>query len=448
MFKERKNNYQYIFFLIISSMIIFNGGNNNLYIQFNFLVVSILFLFMLKEKNYSTYVKDLIIKNNKPLILFNLFIFYLIFQTIPIPIDWLKFFSQEKYNLLISLKFDGNFQSISLSPIDSYFNLLNFITLFLSLLIFKSLFIKKKNIFEFYFFLTLSGTFAASVAIYLYLIGNPEFWIIKNPQSNSSTGFFINRTIFSCFLIMCFLSGIEYFKNIDKISKNSKKNFYNKIYIRFFLLLITIGIITSFSRLGNFLFISLIIFYIFQVFYTNEKKNKTFLITLLLILIFDVLVLGFYFGSEKLIQRYSLLQNEIIAYMPSITEEGIYRGDIVKFAINELNKYIFFGYGAGGFEHLFKANFETQTVFYASHAHSDVIEFLGEFGLVGFILLAACFISLCLKKDFFSSKNLKLLYILVFILIFDFSLHSPIIQFLFILLVSIKYDLKNIDKIV
>ena len=79
-------------------MIIFNGGNNNLYIQFNFLVVSILFLFMLKEKNYSTYVKDLIIKNNKPLILFNLFIFYLIFQTIPIPIDWLKFFSK-KYNL-------------------------------------------------------------------------------------------------------------------------------------------------------------------------------------------------------------------------------------------------------------------------------------------------------------------------------------------------------------
>ena len=49
----KKNKlYQYIFLLIITLMVIFNGGNNNLYIQFNFIIVSIFFLLFIREKNY------------------------------------------------------------------------------------------------------------------------------------------------------------------------------------------------------------------------------------------------------------------------------------------------------------------------------------------------------------------------------------------------------------
>ena len=33
-------------------MVIFNGGNNNLYIQFNFIIISIFFLLFIREKNY------------------------------------------------------------------------------------------------------------------------------------------------------------------------------------------------------------------------------------------------------------------------------------------------------------------------------------------------------------------------------------------------------------
>ena len=43
------------------------------------------------------------------------------------------------------------------------------------------------------------------------------------------------------------------------------------------------------------------------------------------------------------------------------------------------------------------------------------------------------------KKYFFSFKNFLLLYLLLFILIFDFSLHIPIIQLLFVLLISINF---------
>jgi hypothetical protein len=67
---------------------------------------------------------------------------------------------------------------------------------------------RQKN--RLFFFLTFIGAFSSSVGVYFYLIGNPDFWIIKNISNNAATGFFINRTVFSCFLTLCFFSGIEY----------------------------------------------------------------------------------------------------------------------------------------------------------------------------------------------------------------------------------------------
>jgi len=421
-------------------MVIFNGGNNNLYIQFNFIIISIFFLLFIKEKNYLAHVREIFETNKIAIKLYILFISFLIFQTIPLPIEWLSFLSPEKYNILNRLDFSDDYSSISLNPSNSFFNLLNYLSLFLYLIIFKSLFYKKKYILIFYFFVVLLGAFAASVAVYFYLIGNPDFLILKNSYTKSTaTGFFVNGTVFSCFLTLCFFSGIEYLKMIDHYQKNDTNNFFNKIYVRIFLSLITIGIITSFSRMGNFLFISLIAMYIFKAFYNNDKKNRLFLITLILIVLFDVLILGFYFGSEKLLQRFFFLQNEINEYLPSSTEVNLSRGILSKFAFTEFKKFILFGYGGGGFEYLFKIGFQNLSTSYATHAHSDLIEFLGEFGLIGSTLVTLSLLFSCVNKNFFLFKNFLLGYLFIIILIFDFSFHIPIIQFLFILLISVNY---------
>ena len=440
MLTKKNKLYQYTFLSILALMVIFNGGNNNLFIQFNFIIISIYFLLFISEKNYSAHVQKIFSTNKLVIKLYILFLIFLILQTIPLPVEWLSFLSPEKYKFLNKLEFDGNFNAVSLSPINSYFSILNYLSIFLYLIIFKSLFYKKKHIFRFYFFLVFLGAFAAGIAIFFYLIGNPDFLILKNNiYKNYATGFFINRTVFSCFLTLCFFSGIEYLKMIDYYQKNNHDTFYNKIYIRIFILLITIGIITTFSRLGNFLFISLIIIYISQALYKNDKRNRFFLITLILIILFDVLILGFYFGSEKLLQRYSFLQSEINEYLPSSTQSILSRAELTKFAFIEFKKFIFFGYGGGGFEYLFKINFENLTTNFATHAHSDFIEFIGEFGLIGSTLILLSIIISCFNRDFFAFKNFLLFYLLIFILFFDFSFHIPIIQFLFILLLSISY---------
>ena len=443
---SKNKKYQYLFFFILFIYTIFNGGNSNILIQINFILISLLFLYCLKNKNYNLHFKFFYTKNKTSIFFYMLFLFYLVFQIIPLPIEYLKLFSPFKYNYISRLDINIQYSSISLSPSNSFFQILNFISLLILVFILKMIFYTNRQKNRLFFFLTFIGAFSSSVGVYFYLIGNPDFWIIKNISNNAATGFFINRTVFSCFLTLCFFSGIEYLKNIDHFVKNNINNFYNKIYIRIFLLLITIGIITSFSKLGNFLYISLITLYFFQTIYMNDKKNKFFLITLILILLFDILILGFYFGSEKLLNRYSFLQNEIYQYLPSSSENTFLRADLVKFAIVAFKKFVFFGYGGGGFENLFKINFNDLSTDYASHAHSDLIEFLGEFGLIGFtLILLSLFFFLC-KKKFFSFKNFLLFYLLIFILIFDFSLHIPIIQLLFVLLLSVNHKKRETLK--
>ena len=151
---------------------------------------------------------------------------------------------------------------------------------------------------------------------------------------------------------------------------------------------------------------------------------------------FDILILGFYFGSEKLITRFTFLQDEMVGYLPSSLDTKITRAGVAKFALLEFKKFIFFGYGGGSFENLFKINFNDLSTYYASHAHSDLIEFIGEFGLIGFTLILISILSSIYKKKILSFKNFLLFYCLIFILIFDFSLHIPVIQFLFFMSIS------------
>ena len=446
---KTKKLYRYIFLTLLTVMVIFNGGYSNLSIQFNSIAISVLFLFLLRDKNYFSHLQRIFIKNKIAIYLFLIFMIFLIFQFIPLPIKVIQFTSPIKYNLLLDLEFEYNYTSISLDPSNSFFNFLNYFSLFLYLITFKSIFYKTSHLINFYYFLTLLGAVTSCVAVYLYLIGNPNFLFINNlAYKSSATGFFINRTVFSCFLVLCLFSGIEYLRNSNIFKKDTINNLFKKIYLRIFILLITIGIITSFSRLGNFLFISLIIIYAIKSLFFDGKKNKLFLYTLLIIIIFDLLIMGYYFGSEKLLTRYSFLAADMSGYIETTTNNNLSRGNLSYFALSEFKNFIFFGYGAGAFEYLFNVRYENLSNYYTIHAHSDLAEFLGEFGLIGFCLIFTSIFYIFLKNKILHFENLLLLYFICLILFFDFSLHVPIIQFLFVILLSMNLmNKKNISKL-
>ena len=70
---------------------------------------------------------------------------------------------------------------------------------------------------------------------------------------------------------------------------------------------------------------------------------------------------------------------------------------------------------------------------FANHAHSDLVEFIGEFGLFGSSLLLLSILNFFINKNSYSFINMIILFYLIILLFFDFSLHSPIIQFLFVI---------------
>ena len=426
---SKNKKYQYSFFILILIYSVFNGGNSNLLIQVNFLLISFFYILCLRDKNYNLHFKYFVKENKKSIFFYILFLFYLLFQTLPLPIDSLKFFSPEKYKYLISLNSDFKFSSISLAPSNSFFQLLNFCSLLILVFILKMIFYQERHKNRLYLFLSFIGFLSALIATFLYLSGNVDILSFKSyNSSSSSTGFFVNRGVFSIFLLFCLISSLEYLGN----SKNIKDNFITNIYVRLFVVFIAIGLVTTFSRIGNFLLLNTMLFYMVNEIFFKKEKNNTFRNILLIIILVDICILGIYFGSSRIIDRFILLENEFAEI--ASTEVNFSRFQIIKFAFYQIYDYLFFGYGPGSFELLFQINFPDLTNKYANHAHSDLFQFIGEFGLFGFALFVLSIFSFFIKTSYDLKNNLLLFYLII-ILFFDFSLHIPFIQFLFVIFV-------------
>ena len=432
--------HQLFFYTLITFMLVFNGGNYDFYAQFNFIFASILFLVCQRDINYKSHIRKIFLDNKKIFIIYFIFLTYLTFQIIPLPTEFLKIFSPTKYKLLFNLDYKNNFSCISLDPNKSFFWLLNYFSLLLYVIIFKSIFYRQRHFLRFYFFLSLISFIASIVAVYFYLIGNPNFlFIINSSYPDAATGFFINRTVFACFLIFGFIASLEYLNIINLKEKKGGDNFFIRIYVRLFLLFITIGIITSFSRLGNFLFLISILFYLIKFYLLKDNKNKFLFYTLLVIIIFDIFLLGFFFGGEQLFERFYFLGTELSVYTNEISQiVTTSRGEIAKFALSQLNNFLIFGYGVGSFEILFKNFYLQLDLAFADHAHFDLIEFVGELGLIGISLSSIILFQIFKKIEILEVKNLYLILFVFLILIFDFSLHIPLIQIILILLFSTK----------
>ena len=430
---SKNKKFQYIFFFLIIIYSIFNGGNSNLLIQLNFIFSSLFFFVCIKDKNYNQHLNIFIKENKVSIFIYFIFLLYLIFQIFPLPVDLLKFFSNYKFILLKKLNVDNSFNSISLSPTNSYFQFLNFFTLLIIVLIIKMIFYTERHKFRFYLFLSSLGALSSFCAVFLYLNGNPDFLFIKNSlYKDSSTGFFINRTVFSAFLLFCLIGSLQYLKMNNFVNKkNNNEIFFRKIYIRIFIIFICIGIITSFSRISNFLLIITLFYFLIENHYSTKAKNKSFRNIILLVICFDILIVGYYFGTEKIIERF-LFINEQLVY-DTENPHNLTRIMIINFGLENIKNFFLFGYGLGGFETLFQVNFNITDDKYANHVHSDLIQIFGELGLFGFTLLILSISKFFLYKIFYDKLNILLLFYLLIFLFFDFSLHIPLIQILFII---------------
>ena len=321
---------------------------------------------------------------------------------------------------------------------------INFLIIFLT---FPVLFNRSKYLMKFLFFLCVLGFCHSVFATYWMLIGNPSNFLIQKIHyiQNASTGLFVNRSVFGTFLFLCALLSSLYYMVIF-FQKNQIINFSfaeqlkSKIFfIRIFIIFISIGIITTWSRAVNFSYVLILLSFLFYSKISFKKYINPLSTVIIFILIFDILIMGIFFGNAKLIERYA---------ETSIVREAL-RFDLQSFGIEQFKSFWLFGYGNGAFGQIFKIFYsvsEKSSNFIAQHAHNDVIELFGEIGVLGVSILFLTYISYFKKiiKDINRTKQftrfilLSLLIIILFIqCLAEFSLHTPGILILLMSILSI-----------
>ena len=412
----------------------------------------ILFFLCLKNNEIKERIKENYFNNKFFFIIFFIYLSYLVLKIIPLPLGLIEILAPNNYSLYTSIKIEKELWSLSINPTNSFFGFLNCINFFIIFLIFPVLFNRSHYLMKFLFFLCFLGFCHAIFATYWMLIGNPSnFFIEKIHYLNASSGIFVNRSVFGTFLFLCAFSGLYYI--VIYFQKNQITNFTfkdqlkNKIFfVRIFIIFLSIGILTTWSRAANFSYILILLSFLFYSKISFKKYINPLSTVIVFILIFDVCIMAVFFGNAKLIERYA---------ETSLLRETI-RLDLQTFGFEQFKNFWIFGYGSGAFGEIFKIFYvlpENLSNSIADHVHNDGIELLGEVGVIGLIILFLLFISYFRKifKRINEQKQFSrfiLLSLLILILLIqslvDFSLHTPGIPILVVSILSI--GLINLKK--
>lgn len=442
---KSKNSLQNFFLSILAITVSFNASINPIMTQIS--SIGFVFVLILCLRNYEI-VETIKINYKSNLIFFYFFLIYiifLIFQIVPLPLDLIKIIAPSNYDLYSSLKINKQSWSISLDVSSSYFNILSCISYFIIFLIFPVLFNRKKYLMKFFFFLCILGFCHAVFATYWMLIGNPtNFLIEKIHYLNASTGLFVNRSVFATFLFLCSYSGlfyiIIYFQKYQITNFTFFEQLKSKIFfIRIFIIFLSIGILTTWSRIVNLSYILILLSFLFYSKIYFKKIINPLSSIIIIILIFDVMVMAIFFGDAKLIER--VVETTILGEAK--------RFELQTFGWDQFKKFWLFGYGSGAFGQIFKTSFimteDLNYNFIVNHVHNDGIELLGEIGTIGALIFSILTI-IYLKKlinDFVSYRRISNIVILFLLLILflqsqvDFSLHITGISVLLMTILSI-----------
>ena len=211
-------------------------------------------------------------------------------------------------------------------------------------------------------------------------------------------------------------------------------------FIRIFIIFLSIGILTTWSRIANLSYIFILLSFLFYSRISFKKLINPLSIVIIFILIFDVFVMAILFGNARLIER--------VAETSIIGEAA--RWDLHAFGWDQFKNFWLFGYGNGAFGQVFKIFYilpeKFENNFLADRVHNDSIELLGEVGILGISIISLLFINYFKKLiNNIDQKNqlarFMLLTLLLLILLFqswfDFSLHSPGISVLLMTILSI-----------
>jgi len=204
-----------------------------------------------------------------------------------------------------------------------------------------------------------------------------------------SSGTFVNRNHFAGYLEMALALGIGLM--LARLNPSEPASWRvvarrwirtllgPKVIIRVLIVILVIGLILSRSRMGNTAFFGALFFAGIIGLLAFRRYNKSVAIFFVSILIVDVVLMGAFFGIDKLQQRFEQLD---------IAGDG--RVQLSEGALAIAQDHWLTGTGAGSFYTTYPSYRDHTIRYYYDHAHNDLLQFPAELGVPASMLLAAC----------------------------------------------------------
>lgn len=206
--------------------------------------------------------------------------------------------------------------------------------------------------------------------------------------ADRASGSFANPNHFASYLNMTICLTIGLFLAVAASAPDGNKRPLIEVLVgeaarlRGMIIILVIALVMSRSRMGNLAFLAGITFSIAVMHFYSRKLNKTAVILLASIILIDGIIIGSYFGIDRLGER---LRNS--------SEQAVMRVELQQYNFSLLRDNPWFGVGAGSYETAFTPYRDAFVPKKATHAETDYMEFLVELGLTGSVALLGILLS-------------------------------------------------------
>jgi len=259
----------------------------------------------------------------------------------------------------------------------------------------------------------------AVLALYLHFSGQKiilGLWE-KDAYIGDATGSFVNRNHLANFLALCLPVSLNYLLSIANFTSSRLKVFF--VASAFIYLIVVIAtIVATHSRMG---FVSAILAFLVWILLSKKKSikfNRKVSVSIQLVLLVGAIVWFFWFGFNELLERF--LDSEI----------GLARQEFREIMYTFPLTVWLLGVQPGAFADVLMAQAPASFNGRLTHAHSDYLQFIFEFGIIGSLLLLFSGLKL-LRSINFRSRNAVLAGVIGAVVAMlghsfvDFSLHVP-----------------------
>lgn len=318
---------------------------------------------------------------------------WLVLQTLPLPLSWLRSLSPVAASMYAALP-DIAYAPLSLDPHLTAAALLKGVAYTLIFALTLLLADSHRRVKQLAYCLVFSGLLQAAYGSLMTLSGLEHgFFLEKIYNQGVATGTFVNRNHLAGYLEMCLAVGIGLL--IAQLSTRPVNGWRAharhwlrillgpKARLRLYLVVMVIALILTHSRMGNTAFFaSMMIAGVIGLMLSRHATRSTIVLLTSLIVI-DTFLVGAWFGVEKVVDR--IEQTQVKAQQNFLPEEG--RDEIDIYALRLWNDYRWLGAGAGSFYSVFPRYRQHDVTAFFDHAHNDYLEIAGEQGLIGLALL-------------------------------------------------------------